>query len=105
MAHVQLLVVEPDVRFDADAAGAEGGVERDEAPVVVVAVAGDGLDVAGEVCGPVGEAGSGFADLAPGGNDLVEDGGEEGGGDAGNDGDELDDAAIEIRSASAVVGG
>ena len=40
---------EPDVGFDAGAAGCQGFVEGDLTPVVVVRVAGDGGDVLAEV--------------------------------------------------------
>ena len=38
----------PDVGLDARAAGSEGFVEGHPAPIVVVGVAGDGVDVAAE---------------------------------------------------------
>ncbi|KAI4198045.1 MAG: hypothetical protein LQ348_002077, partial [Seirophora lacunosa] len=47
--------VGPDVGFDAGAAGGEGVVEGYAAPVVVVRMAGNGLDVAAEVGGPGGQ--------------------------------------------------
>ena len=47
--YVQLVVEEPHVALDGDAACAEGGEERHPPPVVVMAVAGDGEDVAREV--------------------------------------------------------
>lgn len=40
--------VEPDVGFDARAPGGEGVVEGDAAPVVVVGVAWEGIDIPGE---------------------------------------------------------
>ena len=48
--------VGPDVGFDACAAGCKGVVEGHPPPVVVVRVAGDGLDVATEVSGPHGQS-------------------------------------------------
>ena len=49
MADVELVVEGPDVGFHADAAGFDGGVERDAPPVVVMRVAWYREDVAGEV--------------------------------------------------------
>lgn len=38
MADVEGRVVEPDVSFDADAAGRESGIEWDRAPVIIMGV-------------------------------------------------------------------
>ena len=61
MADVELVVDQPDVGFDADAAGFDGGEEGYSSPVVVVRVARYGKDVAGEVGRIVGGS---LADLA-----------------------------------------
>lgn len=51
MPDVEVVVAQPDVCFDADAAGAQGSEERRTAPVVVVRVAWDREDAAEEVEG------------------------------------------------------
>jgi hypothetical protein len=98
---VELVVVVefPDVGFDADAAGFEGAVEGRHAPVVVVGVAGDGADVAGEVGGVVGEAEADVAGGTPVLEDAVEWGGRDVERDMGKEDDELEDAAVESKSA------
>ena len=42
MPDIKCIVVQPDVCFDGDGADREGAVEREGAPVVVVAMNGDG---------------------------------------------------------------
>ena len=49
MADEEVVACEPDVGFDACAAGCEGFVEGDSAPVVVVGMARDRGDVLAEV--------------------------------------------------------
>ena len=93
MPHVELLGEEPDVGFDADATGLDGGEEGHVAPVVVMAVAGDGKDVAREVGGPVGEAEAGVGRLAPVGDYAVDAVGEDEDDEVAEEGDELDEAA------------
>ena len=97
MPDVELVVVVevPDVGFDTDAAGGKGAVEGGHAPVVVVGVAGDGTDVAGEVGGVVGEAEADVAGCAPVLEDAVEWGRRHVERDMGEEDDELENATVE----------
>ena len=94
MAHEQLRADEPDIGFDTYAAGAQGGVERGEAPVVVVRVAWDGEDVARKVGWVVCGVGADVVGLAPGLQDAVDAGGKDGGWEIDEEGEQLEYAAV-----------
>lgn len=53
MAHVEIVVEQPDVCFDADTAGLQRREERHLSPVVIVRMTADGDDVPGNVRGPM----------------------------------------------------
>ena len=99
MSNVELFSEEPDVSFDADATGADGIEKGHVAPVVVVGVAGNGEDIPREVGRVVDEPETHVARLTPLRNNIVDAGGEDEDDKAGEECDELDDAAGELKSA------
>ena len=56
VSDIKFLVEEPHISFHPDTAGIYGFIERHFAPVVVVGMASNGSDVAGEVSGPMRES-------------------------------------------------
>lgn len=72
MAHVELVVNQPDIGLDPDSTRFQGIKERHPSPVVVVRMDRDGQDVAREVGRPGREAITSMAALAPVGDDLIE---------------------------------
>lgn len=99
MSDVELFSEKPNVSLDADAPGADGIEKGYVAPVVVVGVAGDGEDVAGKVGRVVDEPESHVARLTPLGDYIVDAAGEDEDDEAGEQGDELDDATTETELA------
>lgn len=93
MPNVELFSEEPDVGFGADAPRADGREEGHIAPVVIVGVAGDGEDVAREVGGVMYEPETHVARLTPLRDYIVDPAREYEDDEAGEEGDELDDAA------------
>ena len=93
VAYIEFLVEEPHISLNADTAGMDGFVERDFAPVVVVRMAGDGFDVAGEISGPVREALRRLSRVSPVLENPVDVVGEEGHEGAESYGQKLNNAA------------
>ena len=92
MSNVELFSEKPDVSLDADAPGADGIEKGHVTPVVIMGVAGNGEDVAGEVGRVVDEPETHVAWLTPLGDYIIDAAGEDEDDEAGEEGDELDDA-------------